>query len=67
MELNVFLDFWHPSSNGWDEIGGVIWSGIRYPDDTFELLANYEENEDKIGVVQSDFEKHWRYDEEIED
>ena len=35
----------------------MLWSGICYSDDTCELLVNYEENEDKSGVVQSDFEE----------
>ncbi len=58
MGYNFFLNFKNPPNNGCDERSRVIWSGIRYPDDTFELLVNNEENEDKIGVVQSAFVKH---------
>ncbi len=62
------MSFWiFDTHQAMAEQGGVIWSGIRYPDDTFELLVNNKENEDKIGVVQSEFEKHLRCDEENED
>ena len=57
MEYNLSLNFWNPSSNSWDERGRVIWSEIRYPDDTWKLLVNYNGNEDRNDVLQSDFKE----------
>ncbi len=35
----------------------MLWSGICYSDYICKLLVDYEENEDKSGVVQSNFEE----------
>ncbi len=42
---------------GRDERGGLIRSGICYPDDICKLLVNYKENKDNNFVIQINFEE----------